>query len=271
MIWRLRKAWAFIRRDFFIESSYKAKFLMSIFESIVLLVFFFFLGKLIAPAGSAGLSRYGSHYFPFAVIGLAFARYFDLTLRMFSESIRTAQVTGCLEAMLSSQTGCITVILMSALYGLISGAIQLAVLLGAGGLAFGVDFSRMNLLGTLVVFAVSITIFVAIGVLSAAAIVWLKQGDPITWFLGAVGSILGGAYFPIDVMPGWMQKVSLVVPIRYSLDALRLTILQGYSLIMVLKPLLTLVAFAAVLLPISLTLFAAVVRQGRKEGTLMLY
>jgi ABC-2 type transport system permease protein len=271
MIALLRKAWAFIRRDFYIESSYKAKFVLNIFESLMLLVFFYFLGQLISTQGSGSLSRYGGHYFSFAVIGLAFARYFQLTLRMFSESIRNAQMTGCLEAMLSSQTGCVTIVLMSALYGLISGAVQLVVLLGAGGVAFGVDFSRMNVLGTVVVFVLSITIFVAIGVLSAAAVVWLKQGDPITSILAGFGSVLGGAYFPIDVMPGWMQKISLVIPIRYTLDALRLTILQGYSVRMVAKPLLILVAIAAVLLPVSATLFDAVVRQGRREGTLMQY
>jgi hypothetical protein len=37
------------------------------------------------------------------------------------------------------------------------------------------------------------------------------------------------------------------------------------------KPLTTLVAIVAILLPGSVTLFAAVVRQGRKEGTLMQY
>jgi ABC-2 type transport system permease protein len=271
MIAMLRKAWAFIRRDFYIESSYKAKFLMSIMESLLLLVFFYFLSQLISANGSAALSRYGGHYFSFAVIGLAFARYFQLTLGMFSQSIRDAQMTGCLEAMLSSQTGCVPIVLMSALYGLISGAVQLIVLLGAGGLAFGVDFRHMNVLATLVVFILSIAVFVAIGVLSAAAVVWLKQGDPITWILGGFGSVLGGAYFPIDVMPGWMQKVSYVIPIRYTLDALRLTILQGYSVLMVAKPLLTLIAIAAILLPVSVALFVAVIQQGRREGTLMQY
>jgi ABC-2 type transport system permease protein len=117
----------------------------------------------------------------------------------------------------------------------------------------------------------SITIFVAFGVLSAAAIVWLKKGDPITWILGGFGSIIGGAYFPIDVMPAWLQKVSLVIPITYSLDALRLTMLRGYTIPMVAKPLGMLVAIAMILFPVSIALFAAAVRKGRKEGTLMQY
>ena len=160
-------------------------------------------------------------------MGFAFARYFDLMLRMFSESIRLAQVTGCLEAMLSSQTGCVSVVLMSSLYGLISGGVQLLVILVAGVVVFDVDFSRIDVFATLVVLAASMMTFVAFGVLSAAAIVWLKRGDPITWILSGFGSIVGGAYFPIGVLPPWLQKVSLLIPTTYSLDALRMTMLKA--------------------------------------------
>ena len=271
MIALLRKAGAFILRDFRIESGYKASFVMRVVESFMLLVFFYFLGELIAVQGSSALGKYGGHYLPFAIVGLAFARYFDLTLKLFSESIGTAQVTGCLEAMLSSQTGCVTVVLMSSLYGLISGAVQLLLILLTGAFVFGVDFSRMNFPATFLVFVLSIMTFVALGVLSAAAVVWLKKGDPIAWFLGGFGSIVGGAYFPIDVMPHWMQTLSLLIPIRYSLDALRLTMLKGQSLLMVAKPLAMLAVMATILLPASLALFAAAVRKGRKEGTLIQY
>lgn len=271
MIALLQKAWAFIKRDYRIESGYKTNFLMRVVESMMLLVFFYFLGGLINSQNSGMLDKYGSRYFPFAMIGLAFARYFDLTLRMFSESIRLTQVTGCLEAMLSSQTNSVTVVLFSSLYGLISGAVQLCLILVAGVFLFGVDLSQTNFAATALVIVLSMMIFVAFGVLSAAAIIWLKKGDPITWLLGGFSSIIGGAYFPIDVMPVPLQKLSLLIPIRYSLDALRLTMLKGYSLMMVARPLLTLALIAGILLPTSLLLFAATVKRGRKEGTLMQY
>src|SRR6202034_2504996 len=132
---------AFILRDFRSESSYKISFVMGAMESITLLVLFYFLSELITNGSAPSLSKYGDRYLPYVLIGLGFARYFDLTLRMFSESIRLAQVTGCLEAMLSSQTGCITVALMSSLYGLISGGVQLLVILAAGVVGFGMDLT----------------------------------------------------------------------------------------------------------------------------------
>jgi ABC-2 type transport system permease protein len=267
----VRKAVAFIKRDFCIESGYQAAFIMGLVESLMLLVILHFVGRLIPSTSSGSLSRSGLLYFPFALVGVAFARYFDLMLRMFSESIRTAQVTGCLEAMLCSQTGCIPIVLFSSLYSLLSGAVQLLLILSGGVFLFGVDFSRMNLPATLLVLVLSISIFVAFGVLSASAIVWLKKGDPITWILGGLGSILGGAYFPIDVMPVWMQRVSSLIPITYSLNALRLTMLKGASLGAVAQPVITLAIVAVVILPVSAAIFSATVRRGRREGTLAQY
>ncbi len=83
--------------------------------------------------------------------------------------------------------------------------------------------------------------------------------------------MLGGAYFPVDVLPQWLQKISFLIPITYSLDALRSTMLKGYSLEMIAHPLLVLALMAAILLPVSLAIFAAMVRKGRIEGTLMQY
>jgi ABC-2 type transport system permease protein len=267
----LLKAAAFIRRDFRIESSYKFNFALKALDSMMILFFFYFLSKLVEKGEAGSLGRYGGNYLAFVVIGLAFARYFQLTLRMFSDSIRMAQVTGCLEAMLSSQTDSLTIVLMSSLYGLISGAVQLLLILLVGGVVMGVDFSQMNILATVVVFGLSIVTFVAFGVLSAAAILWLKKGDPLTWILGGMGSMLGGAFFPVDVLPVWLQKLSIVIPITYSLDALRLTMLQGCGLGKVMNPVLVLSLMALVLLPLSLAVFAAMVRKGRKEGSLMQY
>jgi ABC-2 type transport system permease protein len=267
----IRKAIAFIRRDFQIESSYKMNFFMTVVDSMMILIFFYFLNQLMARGESSYFARYGGNFLSFTVVGLAFARYFQLTLRMFSESIRTAQLSGCLEAMLSSQTGALTIVLMSSLYGLISGAAQPLLILVAAVLVMGVDLSHMNVLATLLVLAFSILTFMAFGVLSAATILWLKKGDPLAWVLGGMGTMLGGAYFPIEVLPQWLRQVSFLIPITYSLEALRMTMLRGYSLEMIARPLLVLALMAAILLPCSLAIFAAMVRRGRIEGTLMQY
>lgn len=267
----LRKSWAFVRRDFLIESSYKLDFLMTLGGSLLPLVFFYFISKLMAVDAAAKLSRYGGQFLPFVIVGLAFARYFQLMLRQFSESVRVAQMTGCLETMLSSQTNAIPIVVMSSFYSLLSGFVQMSLMLAAAIVAFGVDLSQANIGAAIVVFLISVLPFIAFGVLSAAIIVVIKRGDPVTWLFSMAGALLGGAYFPLSVMPPWMQKIAAIIPITYSLDALRLTLLQGYSLAQVQSQLMLLGIMGAILLPLSTLAFGMAVRKGRRDGSLMQY
>lgn len=267
----LRKSWAFVRRDFQVESSYKLDFLMTLGGSLLPLVFFYFISKLMAVDAATKLERYGGQFLPFVIIGIAFARYFQLMLRQFSESVRVAQMTGCLETMLSSQTNAIPIVVMSSFYSLISGFVQMSLMLLAAIVAFGVDLRQANIGATIVVFLVSVLPFVAFGVLSAAIIVLIKRGDPVTWLFSMLGALIGGAYFPLSVMPPWMQTIAAIIPITYSLDALRLTMLQGYSLSQVQSQLMLLGVMGALLLPISMLAFGMAVRKGRRDGSLMQY
>ena len=65
---------------------------------------------------------------------------------------------------------------------------------------------------------------------------------------GRLGHNARGAFFPIDVLPVWLQHISFLIPITYSLDALRLTMLRGYSVQMAARPILTLSLMVIVLL-----------------------
>jgi len=100
---------------------------------------------------------------------------------------------------------------------------------------------------------------------------FFKRGDPITFLFSTIGVVIGGACFPVDVMPLWLQKVAWLIPIPHSLDALRLALLQNHSLSMVAKPVLILGFMGIILFPVSLKMFSLAVLKGRRDGTLMQY
>jgi ABC-2 type transport system permease protein len=267
----LLKALAFLRRDWQTETSYKLDFFLRAFRMVGALILFFFIGKLVQPDATGDLSKYGGNYFAFAVIGLGLAGFFQQMLTLFATSIRTAQMTGCLEAMLSTQTDPTPIVLMSSIFGILWSGVQLLVLFLVSTLAFRIDLGQANYLGSIVIFILATFTFVSFGVLSAAIIVWLKKGDPIGWIISTLGAMIGGAYFPLDVMPVWLQKVAQVIPITHALDAMRMTLLKGATLGDVAEPTIILGVMAAVLFPISIWLFSVSVTTAKREGTLMQY
>ncbi|MFB0533510.1 MAG: ABC transporter permease, partial [Anaerolineae bacterium] len=95
-----------------------------------------------------------------------------------------------------------------------------------------------------------------------------KQGNPLNAVLGTASSLLGGVYYPITVLPFWLQPFSQLLPITYSLRAMRLAVLQGYSVPALAADLLALALFSAVLLPLSMVAFRLAVRKAKLDGSL---
>jgi ABC-2 type transport system permease protein len=266
----LRKALAFIKRDFQIASSYQLHFIMTSLNSILILFLLFFISMLI-DTSHVYLAKYGGDFFSYVLIGYGFFQYFNLSLIAFSNSIQREQLTGCLEAMLSTRTSPQTAVLMLSLYNLISSLIQLLIIFLAGILFFGFSVSSINMLSTIIVFLLSVIIFMGFGIISAAFIIVLKKGDPVGWLITSLNFILGGAFFPLELLPGWVISISNFVPAKYTLEALRFTILKGFSVVQVSEQIIILAATGFILFPVSLLLLNLSVIKAKKEGTLVQY
>ncbi len=265
------KAMAFVRRDFIIHSNYKVAFVFELLMTVFPVLSFYFVSKLIGQDGSSSLSRYGGQYFPFVMIGIGVTHYFMLALQAFTVTIRNGQMTGCLEAMLSTQTRPETVIVLSSLYSFGTKLVHLIIIFAIGGLWLGVDYTRCNVPSAIAILILSVLTFSSLGIFSAALTLIFKKGDPIQWIFGSLSSLLGGAMFPVSIMPDSMQRLAAFLPITYSLEAMRLAVLRGHSMLMLWKPMAILGGMSIVLLPLSVWSFSKAVEKGRRDGSLMQY
>lgn len=265
------KALAFIKRDFIVESSYKLAFILQLVNSFFPVLSFFFIGNLINEDTVPGLGKYGSSYFSFALIGVAFTRYFQLAMDTFSENMKRAQMAGCLEAIIGTQSDPKTIVIMSSFYSFLSAGVQMIFMFLVGTFMLGFSWSSINVPGALAAFAVSLIAFISLGIFCAAGTVVFKRGEPFGWLFGVLSGLLGGALFPVDVMPTWLQWLSHIFPTTYALDALRLTILKGYSISMISNQLMIIGGMTLVLFPLSLKTFQWAIEKGKRDGTLIQY
>ncbi|MEJ2265934.1 MAG: ABC transporter permease, partial [Anaerolineales bacterium] len=196
------------------------------------------------------LEAYGGDYFAFVLIGIAFAGYFGVGLSSFSSSLRQAQTTGTLEAMLTTPTALSTIILSSSLWSYLLTTLRVLVYLLIGDLFLKVNLGGGNYLGALIVLILTIISFSSLGIIAASFIMVLKRGDPITWLFNATSSFLGGIYYPVTILPGWLQFFSYLLPVTYALRAMRLALLQGASTATILSDILVLAVFSAILVSV---------------------
>jgi ABC-2 type transport system permease protein len=267
----LRKMWAFVVRDFKLQVSYRLAFLLQCFGILFSVASFYFVALLFGEAAAPHLQAFGGDYFAFVLVGIAFMRYQGVAMSTFAATIRRGQMMGTLEAMLVTPTRLSTVLLSSSLWSFAFTSLQVLIYLLLGAFLFGADLGHANLLAAMVIQALTILAFSGIGILSASFTMVFKRGDPINFLFGSVSTLLAGVLYPITVLPDWLQPVSYLLPLTYSLQAMRRAILTGESLSAVASDVVALVLFTAILLPMSFVAFRYAVKRAKIEGSLTQY
>lgn len=268
MIRNLGKLFAFLKRDFQSEVSYRLSFLMQVVGMLFSVSAFYFVTKTMNPKAE-GFD--GIDPFPWTLVGLAFQYYFSTALYSFSSKIRGEQMLGTLEAMLVSPTPTSIVIFSEAAWDFAWGGIRVAIYLLAATLVFGVKLHATSL-GTLAV-AVVLTLLssAGLGILSASFILYFKRGDPINFLLSAATLFFGNVFFPAAQLPKSLQPVSDFMPIKWSLDVVRGSLLQGKSFGELHGEIANLAVLTVILLPAGLLLSRIAIRKAKRDGSLVQY
>lgn len=267
----LGKPLAFLYRDFVNNASYKFAFASQIVGIFFSVITFHFTSRLFGGSVLPYLEPYGANYFSFVIVGVAFASYLQVSLESFSANIRSAQTFGTLEAVLATQTSVPTIILCSSLYSFLMASLRVVVFLFFGAAIFGLELGNANIAGALAILAITIVAFSTLGILSASFVMVMKMGSPLNWVFGNLSWVLGGVLYPVSVLPAWLQKAALVLPITPALEGMRMALFKGVPTLTIFRHIYPLFVFTAVMLPVSIVTFQYAVRKAKIDGTLTQY
>ncbi len=128
----------------------------------------------------------------------------------------------------------------------------------AVGVAFGANFgsSPLGLIIMMVTFALCTT---ALALLLATFMRSAEQAAFATTFVVLTLAPLGGAWWPLDIVPEWMRIAGHISPVAWAMDGFAAVIFRGGGVADVLLP-------AAVLLGASLVLFVWGITRFKYEG-----
>ncbi len=269
----LRVLWAFFIRDAKTALSYRLHFFLQTAAMFSLLVTFFFLSLMMSGVEQniVALGRYGGQYFPFVLVGTAFSGFLDVTLRTLSGSIRNAQVTGTLEAMLTTRAPIGALVAGSSVYSLFNTTLRATVLIGLGVVVFQVPIYLGGWFDGLVVLLLTVASSLVLGIFAAGFIVLFKQGDPVTAAISGLSFLLSGILYPREILPSWVQRVADFLPMTHTLEAMRLVLLMDAPTAQVTRSMFCLALFSGLGLPLSLSWFRWAVGRARKAGSLARY
>ncbi|MEK6646690.1 MAG: ABC transporter permease [Candidatus Firestonebacteria bacterium] len=259
----------FFKRDCIKHFSYRFSSVFDVFGVISQIAIFFFLTKTFGNKVFEGyLLEYNGDYFSFILIGIAFSNFIGISLSNFINTIQEENSQGTFEYLLISPVSVFLLPFLSSVFKFIYSSFEVCIYLIAGVFIFGANLSKCNIFAGLSVLILSAIVYLVIGILSAAFILLFKRGSPVNWFLVTGFELFGGVYFPIAVLPSWLQNVSYMLPVTYSLNGLRASLLQGHNIFEIKNDIFALLIFLIILLPLSIFAFNFALKKSKINGTL---
>ena len=154
-------------------------------------------------------------------------------------------------------------------FAIVYGVIRAVLLFGVVALFFDLDLSQANFVAALVVLLVASISFIGIGMMTAVLpLISPEKGTQLGFIAQGLLLVVSGVYYPVDVLPQWMQWISVISPATYALDGMRDAIIDGDGLSAMGDEIWPLIVIGFVSIPLGLEVFRRGERYAKRHGKL---
>jgi ABC-2 type transport system permease protein len=262
-----RQLMAFVFRDFSLTKRY--------FGWVVVFTFYAMVNS--ATIALIGVAAKDEQLTLTLIVGVLLWSFLSVLFNEIASSVAYERWEGTLEYTFMAPVSRLIHLFGVSLYAAIYSIIRLAVVIGGLAVFIKLDLSRANLLGILIVLLVSSFAFIGLGLMAAVLPVFSpERGAEATNIFQGCLLLVSGVYYPVEILPEWLQPLAKLSPATYSLSACRKlmgigsgqTQLVGAPISEIAPELLTLTLMGVVMVPAGLWVFGHVERWAKKTGKL---
>ncbi|MFQ5592607.1 MAG: ABC transporter permease [Anaerolineae bacterium] len=267
-VWReLRASYAFVERNFNLVKRYWGWEVVWFMYSLANALSITYIGAGMDQISGAEVDT--DFLVIYLLIGTLVWRYLSIVFDAISEMIAWERWEGTIEYTFMAPVSRLTHMLGQTVFSLAWGLFFTGVIFGVVALLFDVDLGNANLAGaSLVMLAASLS-FIGFGIVAAVLpLLFPERGAQMTNVVQALLLLVSGVYYPITVLPGWMQAVARVSPATYALSAMRAAILENAPWTLLIKDVLLLTVMGLVMIPIGLWVFSKAETYAKRTGKL---
>lgn len=260
-------AGAILRRDIALFASYRMRLLSQVLGIVFSLTLFYYLSRIVSvrvfPSPDA--------YFAFVVVGLIVLRVLTSSFQTTAGTLRHELVAGTFERMVVSPFGAVAGVLSLLVFPFLL-TLTLGVLsLALGAIVFGLEIQWGTAPLAVPVAVLGTMSFAPFALVIAAIALLFKQAAGATGVLLALISLVAGLYFPVAVLPDWIEWASEVQPFTPAVELLRHLLVGTEMAEPAGRALVKLAAFAAVLTPPAIWMVSRAIRICRRRATITEY
>jgi ABC-2 type transport system permease protein len=203
------------------------------------------------------------------LIGGVIWAYLGIIFEILTETVSWERWEGTIEytfmAPLSRPVHLFGMGLFAVAYGVVRASLLFAVIAAF----FSLHLPDANFFAALLVLAVASCSFIGIGIMTAVLpLISPEKGMQLGFIAQGALLVVSGIYYPVSVLPQWMQWLSTISPATYALRGIRSAVLDGAGLGTLWGDLWPLLVLGAVAIPFGLAVFRAGERYAKRHGKL---
>jgi ABC-2 type transport system permease protein len=266
---QIRASYAFVERNIYLIKRYWSWEFVWLVYSIAdsLAVSFIGLGMGMIGGGS---TTFDTHYLVlYLLIGTLVWRFLSTIFYWMTNLINIERWEGTIEYTLMAPVSRLTHMAGQTAFSVTYSLLFTGVILGVTALMFNINLSHANLWGGTVILISGSFSFVGIGIMaSVLPLLFPERGEQMTHVFIALLLLVSGVYYPVDVLPVYLQKVSVLSPATYVLAGSRRALLEGLSIAQLWPYIWPALLGGLILIPAGMKVFQVAERYAKRTGKL---
>jgi len=266
-VYEVKASYAFVERNFNLVKRYWGWELVWLTYSVVNSLAITYIGAGMEVISGRKVDT--SYLVLYLLVGTLVWHYLSLVFDNVSEMIAWERWEGTIEYTFMAPVSRFTHMVGTTIFSLIYGLVHTVVILAVITLLFRLDLGRANLMGSFLVLMAGTLSFIGLGIVAAVLpLLFPERGSQMTHVIQALVLLISGVYYPVSVLPNWMQPIARLSPATYVLEGMRQGMLQGAMTRSLLGYVWPLLAIGIAAIPVGVFVFAQAERYAKRTGRL---
>ncbi|PJF41371.1 MAG: ABC transporter permease [Chloroflexi bacterium] len=209
------------------------------------------------------------HFTLYLLLGTLIWHFMSIMFTFVSEVIAWERWEGTIEYTLMAPVHRWVHLIGQTLYAVIYSFISTLIIGTIMALFFEINLADANFLSALVVLMAGSISLIGIGIFaSILPLLYPERGAQMTHIIQAAFLLVSGVYYPISVLPDWLEVAARISPVTYVLDGIRAAIMDNAPLSDMGQYVMPLLILGAITLPMGVWAFGQAEHYAKRTGKL---
>jgi ABC-2 type transport system permease protein len=265
-----RASYAFFERNWNLTKRYMGWEIVWLFYNVINALSVTLISKNTQVLGTVSQAQVDSLTL-YLLIGTSVWSYLSITFDGVTDIINIERWEGTIEHTFMAPISRFTHMMGSCWFAIVHGIIFTFVQLLIVASFFHLDLSHANYLTAVYMLLLGSVSFIGFGIgASVLPLLYTERGSQMSFIIRSILLLVSGVYYPISVLPGWMQPAASVSPATYVLSGLRAGLQQNAP---IWSPVIwsdtwPLIISGIISIPLGLWIFRLAERHAKRTGKL---